>query len=112
MFSLQDQCNGFVNSARLILYQFVGLNPPPCFPCTEKYDCLMQFYFQDEVREHTIMLLLGLDPAKFPRVSRSHIECVFHDFVKRSTIPEVDSKQYEHTNMFGIINSLGEFQDN
>ena len=47
--SLQDICNGFVDSARTILCQFVGLQNSPLFLFSDKSDCLAQFLFHDDV---------------------------------------------------------------
>ena len=59
-----------------------------------------------------MVLLLTLDPASFPQVSHSRVKCDFHKFFKIPTVPAVDSKKYARTNMFGIINTLGAFQEN
>ena len=67
----------------------------------------MQFYFQDEVWERKMTLILALDPTRFLQVSRSHGKYVFQKFIKRPTIPEAELKQYAQNNMFGIINALG-----
>ena len=85
---------------------------PPSFLCTEKSDCLAQFFFQYEVLERRVALLLVLHPASLTQISRRRVKCVFHKFVKHPTIPVVKLKQYFRANMFGIINALGAFQYN
>ena len=57
-------------------------------------------------------LLPGLNITSFPRVSHSCIKCIFKKFVKRSTILEIELKQYARTIMLEIINALGALQDN
>ena len=54
----------------------------------------------------SVMLLLRLIPARFYEVSHSIIVRVFHKLVKRSTIPETESKQYALENLRVIINAL------
>ena len=56
-------------------------------------------------------LQLTLDPTSSSKVSRRRVECVFHEFVKCTTIPAADSKHYARANMFGVINVLGALQD-
>ena len=58
------------------------------------------------------MLLFGLDPTIFSKVSRSRVKCVFHLFIKCPMIPAVKSKLYARANMFLIINALVALQDN
>ena len=109
MFSLQNQCNGLVDRARTILSQFIRLQNYPLFPVTEKSDRLTQFTFQDKVQERSMMLLLRLNPMRFSQVSHSRIIGVFHDFIKRLTIPEIQLKQYALANFLRIISALGAF---
>ena len=68
--------------------------------------------FQDEVLENSMTLLLGLNHTIFSQVSHSRIKGVFHEFVKRPTILEIESKQYAYANVFKIINALVALQDN
>ena len=56
------------------------------------------------------MLLLALDTKSFPLESCSRVKCVFQEFVKHPKVLAVESKQYAHTNMFGVINALGTLQ--
>ena len=111
MFYRQDRHGVFVNKICLILCQFVWLQKSPCLPYTEKYDCHTQFYFQDQVQECMMTLLLTLDPTRFPQESCSHVKCVFHEFAKHTTIPAVKYKLYSRATMFSINNGLGTFQD-
>ena len=57
-------------------------------------------------------LLLRLIPVIFSEVSQSGIVCVFHELVKRPTIPAIESKQYVLSNLRGIINALCALEDN
>ena len=54
-------------------------------------------------------LLLRMIPESFAEVSHSGIVRVFHELVKRPTIPVIELKQYALANLRGIINSLGAF---
>ena len=54
-----------------------------------------------------MMLLLHLIPTSFSEVSHSGIVHVFHEFVKRPTIPVIESKKDALDNLRGIVNALG-----
>ena len=112
MFPLQDQCDSIIDSAHTILRKFVGLKNSPLLPFTEKLDYLAQFYFQDEVQECSMTLILCLNPTRFFHVTRSQVKYIFHEFVKRPTTPEIDLKQYVSADILGIINTLGTLQYN
>ena len=51
-------------------------------------------------------LLLILTPTRFSDVSHSGVIRVFHELIKRTTIPVIESKQYALSNLRGIINAL------
>ena len=57
-------------------------------------------------------LLLIFIPTIFPVVSHIRIIRVFHERVKRPTIPEIESKKYALSNLRGIINTLCALEDN
>ena len=56
-------------------------------------------------------LLLALGPTIFTQVSCSRSVRVFHEFIKYTTIPEVDLGLYLCTNMFGVSHGLDMLQD-
>ena len=89
----------------------IQVEKSPHFSCTEFFDCLTLFPFYDQALKRTMLLLLSLDTASFCQISRSRVKCFFHYFVKHPIIPEVDSKQYKHANMFGVINAFDTLQD-
>ena len=95
----------------IILVQFVRLqkiNPSR----HDEYDFLAQFPFQYKVRERSMSLLLHLNPDIFSQVAHSRIIGVFHEFIKRPTIPKMKSKQYAFAILCKIINTLGAVQYN
>ena len=51
-------------------------------------------------------LLLRLIPKIFSEVSHNVIIGVFHKFIKRATIPEIESKHFALANLHVIINAL------
>ena len=56
-------------------------------------------------------LLLGLNPTSFSQLYCSLVKGVLHEFVKRSTFPEIKLRQYARADIFGIINAFYMFQD-
>ena len=80
--------------------------PPPTFlSVTDESDGISKFPFQDEVQENSMTFLLLLIPARFSEVSHSGIIRVFHELFKQPTIPEIESKKYTLSNLYGIINA-------
>ena len=51
-------------------------------------------------------------PRAFPKIYHTRVICVFHEHVKRSTIPQIESKQYALSNLRVIINNLCTLEDN
>ena len=49
LFYCQEQYGGFINNARSILFQLLGLQTSLCFPSTIFFECLAQFTIGDEV---------------------------------------------------------------
>ena len=54
----------------------------------------------------------SLTPTSFSEVSHSGFIRVFHELVKRSTSPQIESKQYTLSNLCGIVNALCALEDN
>ena len=77
------------------------LQNPPCFPFTNKYECLMQFSTQNKIIEHMMTLLLDVGPMRPPQVPHSRGVCVVYEFVKFTTIPGVDSELGLRANISG-----------
>ena len=57
-------------------------------------------------------LLLALDPANSPWVPHSRGAGVVYNFVKRTMIPEVESKLGLRANIFGASDKSDALQDN
>ena len=108
MFFLKNRCGGLVDCARTIRSQFDGLQPPPpLLSFTYELNGLMNFLPQDKVQERLMMFLHSLSPTSFSEVPHGGFIRVFHKLIKRSTIPQVESKQIVLSNLRGIVNTLG-----
>ena len=57
-------------------------------------------------------LLHSLSPTIFSRIPHGGIIRVFHELGKRSTIPQVESKQNALSDLRGIVNALCTLEDN
>ena len=112
MFPLQNRCNGLVGRAGTILIQFIWLQNSPIFSVTDDLHGFIQFPFQYEVRKRSMMSLLRLTLTRFSEVSNNRFICVFHVLAKRSTIPQIESKQYALSNLRGIVNASWVLEDN
>ena len=97
MFYFQKRWDGIVDCACTILSQFVWLQTSTLFPAIDKSDGFAQFFFQYEVQERSMKLLLRLILTSFSEVSHRGIVHVFHNLVKHPTIPATQSKQYALT---------------
>ena len=112
MLSLQNRCSGLVDCARTILSQFIWLKNSPLLSVTDKSYAFAQFPLQEEVQKRSMTFLCSLTPKRFSEVTHSGVIRVFHDILKRSTIPQVDSKQNSLSNLRGILNALCALEDN
>ena len=56
-------------------------------------------------------LLLSFDTASSPEVPNSHNESVVYEFVKRNTIPEVETELGSRVNIFGASDKLNMFHN-
>ena len=80
VFSLQDRYGGYINSARLILCQLVGLQNSPLFLLMEKLDCFAQCSFQEKVLERSMIMLLGFNTTIFLRYPVPVLKVSFTSF--------------------------------
>ena len=70
MFYNQEICDYFIDSACSIQLQKIGFQKSPCFPCIEKYDCLIQFSLSKSVWKRMMKLSIHvyiLGAGKYPK---------------------------------------------
>ena len=96
----------------MICSQSVRLQNLPLFYFTDKVYGFTQFPLQEKVLECSMMFLRSLSPTSFSKEPHHGVIHVFHELVKRFTIPQVESKQNAISDLCGIVNDLGALEDN
>ena len=112
MSPLQNRCNSLVDRACTIFSQFVRLQNYLLFSFTYRSYDPAQFSLHNKVRKRLMTFLHSLSTMKFSDVPHGIVICVFHDLVKKSTIPQVELKQNALSDLRRIVNALGVLEDN
>ena len=112
MFSLQYWCEGFVNTDRLILCKFFGLQNPPLSRAQINLSASCNFPFSTRFENVQWLCSLVFIPWDFPKYPIATLNVPFTRSTNAPTIIEVKSKKYVCANMFGSVNALGVLQYN
>ena len=93
--------------------QFVRLqNSPPFSLSRTNCKASRNFPFRTRFEKRSMTFLRSLIPAKFSEVPHGEVIRVFHELVKPSMIPLVESKQNTLSNLRVIFNALCLSEDN
>ena len=93
--------------------QFVRLqNSPPFSLSRTNRKASRNFPFRTRFEKRSMTFLRSLIPAKFSEVPHGEVIRVFHELVKPSMIPLVESKQNTLSNLRVIFNALCLSEDN
>ena len=95
-----------------ICSQFMRMQNPPLLSFIDDLYGCAQFYFQDKVRKRSMTFLHSLSLKSFSEVPHGGVIRVFHNLIKRSTIPQVELKKNALSDLRVIVNALGALEDN